>query len=586
MEILVGTGTCGVSAGAMDVLEALKKETREKGLDIPIKETGCMGMCYREVLVEIVDNGKSRLYGQVTPKKVEKIVNEDLIEGKPIEKWIVKDEKERVDDTFFSRQKRIVLRNCGIIDPSSIDEYIERDGYKAIEKCLKEYTPDETIEEIKKSGLRGRGGAGFPTALKWQFARQAKGEKKYVVCNADEGDPGAFMDRSVLEGDPHSVIEGMLVAAYGIGASEGYIYARAEYPLAVRRLKKAIKQAEEKGFLGKNILDSGFDFKMKVKEGAGAFVCGEETALMGSIEGKRGTPRVRPPFPAQSGLWGHPTNINNVETYANVPWIILNGGETFGAMGVGKSRGTKVFALAGKVKRTGLIEVEMGIPLKEIIFDICGGIQDDRDLKAIQLGGPSGGCVPVDMVDTIVDYESITKTGAIMGSGGVIVIDDSTCMVEVARFFLSFTQNESCGKCVFCRIGTKRMLEILERIVEGKAVEEDLKTLEDLAYKVKETSLCGLGQTAPNPVLTTLKYFRDEYEAHIFDKKCPAGQCPALISFSILPDKCIGCGACLRACPVGAISGEKKQLHVIDPGSCIKCGKCIASCRFGAVIVE
>ena len=586
MEILVGTGTCGVSAGAMNVLEALKKATKEKGLDIPVKETGCMGMCYREVLVEIIDNGKSRLYSEVTPDKVTKIIEEDLIGGKPIDKWIVKDEKERIDDSFFARQKRIVLRNCGIIDPASIDEYIAREGYKAIEKCIKEYTPDQVIDDIKVSGLRGRGGAGFPTGLKWQFARQASGEMKYVVCNADEGDPGAFMDRSVLEGDPHSVIEGMLVSAYAIGASEGYIYARAEYPLAVKRLKAAIKQAESRGFLGKNILDSGFNFKLKIKEGAGAFVCGEETALMASIEGKRGTPRVRPPFPAQSGLWGHPTNINNVETYANIPWIILNGGESFAAMGVGKSRGTKVFALAGKVKRTGLIEVEMGIPLREIIFDICGGIQNDRALKALQLGGPSGGCIPVSMVDTIVDYESINQTGAIMGSGGVIVIDDSTCMVEVARFFLSFTQNESCGKCVFCRIGTKRMLEILEKIVEGKAVEEDLKTLEDLAYRVKDTSLCGLGQTAPNPVLTTLQYFREEYEAHILHKKCPAGQCPALISFRILPDKCIGCGACLRACPVNAISGEKKQLHTIDPNTCIKCGKCIASCRFGAVIVE
>jgi len=586
MEILVGTGTCGVSAGALKVLESLKKEIESRGLDIPVRETGCMGMCYREVLVEIRDNGKSRLYGSVTPQKVAKIVEKDLIEGKPIDKWIVRDESERKDDSFFARQKRIVLRNCGDIDPSSIDDYIAHDGYKAIKKVLREYKPDEVIEEIKKSGLRGRGGAGFPTGLKWSFARKAEDDKKYIICNADEGDPGAFMDRSVLEGDPHSVLEGMLVAAYAIGASEGYIYVRAEYPLAVRRLKKAIKDAKEKGFIGKKILGSNFSLNLKIKEGAGAFVCGEETALMASIEGRRGMPRIRPPFPAQSGLWEHPTNINNVETYANVPWIILNGGEAFANMGVGRSRGTKVFAIAGKAKRAGLIEVEMGIPLREIIFDICDGIAKDRKLKALQLGGPSGGCIPASLIDTVVDYESITKTGAIMGSGGIIVIDDSTCMVEIARFFLSFTQNESCGKCTFCRIGTKRMLEILEKITKGKAEIEDLKTLEDLAYKVKDTSLCGLGQTAPNPVLTTLKYFRDEYEAHIVEKKCPAGQCVALINFRILPDKCIGCGACLRACPAGAISGEMKQVHKIDPDKCIKCGKCLDSCKFNAVVVE
>lgn len=586
MEILVGTGTCGISAGAMKVLSALKKEIESRGLDIPVRETGCMGMCYREVLVEIRDNGKSRLYGSVNPKKALKIVEKDLVEGKPIDKWIVKDENERKDDSFFARQKRIVLRNCGDIDPSSIEDYIANDGYKAIEKVILEYKPDEVIEEIKKSGLRGRGGAGFPTGLKWSFARKAESDKKYIICNADEGDPGAFMDRSVLEGDPHSILEGMLIAAYAIGANEGYIYVRAEYPLAVRRLQKAIKDAKEKGYIGKKITGSDFSLKLKIKEGAGAFVCGEETALMASIEGHRGMPRIRPPFPANSGLWGHPTNINNVETFANIPWIILNGGEAFAKMGVGRSRGTKVFAIAGKAKRAGLIEVEMGIPLREIIFDICDGIAKNRKLKALQLGGPSGGCLPVSLIDTVVDYESITKTGAIMGSGGIIVIDDSTCMVEIARFFLSFTQNESCGKCTFCRIGTKRMLEILEKITQGKAEMEDLKTLEYLAYKVKETSLCGLGQTAPNPVLTTLKYFRDEYEAHITDKRCPAGQCVDLISFRILPDKCIGCGACIRACPVGAISGGKKQVHKIDPEKCIKCGKCIDSCKFEAVVVE
>lgn len=585
MKILVGTATCGVSAGAADVLKTLKAEIKKHNLDIPVKETGCMGMCYREVLVEIVQNGTSRLYGGVTPKKAEIIVRQDILENKPVEKWIVRDQTPREDDSFFARQKRIVLRSCGVIDPASIDDYLNNGGYKALKKILTELTPEEVIEEVKKSGLRGRGGAGFPTGVKWDFARKASGDMKYIVCNADEGDPGAFMDRSILEGDPHSVIEGMLTAAYAIGASEGYIYVRAEYPLAVRRLYQAISQAEERGFLGKNILNSSFSFKLKVKEGAGAFVCGEETALMLSIEGKRGTPRIRPPFPAQKGLWDCPTNINNVETLANIPWIINNGGEAFASMGVGKSRGTKVFALAGKVRRTGLIEVEMGIPLREIIYDICGGIIGNKKFKAAQMGGPSGGCIPESLIDTIVDYESINNTGAIMGSGGIIVIDESTCMVEVSRFFLSFTQDESCGKCVFCRIGTKRMLEILEKITKGTAEEKDLLTLEDLAYKVKETSLCGLGQTAPNPVLTTLKYFKDEYTAHIKDKKCPAGQCTALISFNIIPDKCIGCGACIRACPVNAIKGEKKEAHSINDNICIKCGRCVESCKFDAIAI-
>jgi NADH-quinone oxidoreductase subunit F len=586
MEILIGTGTCGISAGAGEVLRVLKSEIAKYGLAIPVKETGCMGMCYREVLLEIRDNGSSRIYGEVTPERVIKIIEQDLISGSPVEEWIVRDEKERFDDTFFAKQKRIVLRNCGVIDPGSIEEYVENDGYKAIEKCLKEYSPEQVIEEIKKSGLRGRGGAGFPTGLKWSFAQKAKGDKKYVICNADEGDPGAFMDRSVLEGDPHSVIEGMLVAAYAIGAQYGYIYARAEYPLAVKRLKQAIKDAEDKGFIGDNILGSGFSFHLKVKEGAGAFVCGEETALMASIEGHRGMPRIRPPFPANSGLWGYPTNINNVETFANVPWIILNGAESFAGMGVGKSRGTKVFALAGKVKRSGLIEVEMGIPLREIIYNICDGIINDKKFKAAQLGGPSGGCIPESLIDTIVDYESITKTNAIMGSGGIIVIDETTCMVEVARFFLSFTQQESCGKCTFCRIGTKRMLEILEKITQGKAVPEDLDTLEDLARKVSSTSLCGLGQTAPNPVLTTLQYFRDEYEAHIINKKCPAGQCTALINYRIIEDKCVGCGLCKRVCPANAISGKTRELHEINSDICVKCGKCFEVCKFKAVVID
>lgn len=583
MEILVGTGTCGVSAGALNVLKTLNKCLEENGLSIPVKETGCMGMCYREVLLEIIENGSSRLYGEVTPEKIPVIVEEDIIGGNPVSRWIVRDDSPHADDTFFAKQKRIVLRNCGVIDPSSIGDYISRGGYGAIRQVLDKMTPEQVVDEIKNSGLRGRGGAGFLTGLKWDFARKAKGDRKFIICNGDEGDPGAFMDRSVLEGDPHSVIEGMLIAAYAIGAGEGYIYVRAEYPLAVRRLEKAIKDAGEKGFLGHNILGSEFSFRLKIKEGAGAFVCGEETALIASIEGRRGTPRIRPPFPAQSGLWGYPTNINNVETFANVPWIITNGAESFASMGVGKSRGTKVFALAGKVRRTGLIEVEMGIPLREIIFGICGGIAKDRRLKAVQLGGPSGGCLPESMADTVVDYESISQTGAIMGSGGIIVIDDSTCMVEVARFFLSFTQDESCGKCVFCRIGTKRMLEILERIVKGEGREEDIPMLEDLAYKIKTSSLCGLGQTAPNPVLTTLQYFRDEYEAHILHKKCPAGQCPALIKYIIIKEKCIGCGACLRACPVEAITGGKKQVHAIDAEKCMKCGKCVETCKFEAI---
>ncbi|MDQ7824347.1 MAG: NADH-quinone oxidoreductase subunit NuoF [Candidatus Eremiobacteraeota bacterium] len=583
MKILVGTGTCGISAGALSVMEALKKEVKERDLEIPVEETGCCGMCYREVLVEIRDNGRSRIYGEVTPKRVSRILEEDIMGHSPVEEWIVKDHKARDDDSFFARQKRIVLRNCGIINPSSIDEYIAHGGYEAIRKILENHwTPETIVEVVKKSGIRGRGGAGFPTWMKWKFAHEAPGSKKYFICNGDEGDPGAFMDRSVLEGDPHSVIEGMLVGAYTTGASEGYIYVRAEYPLAVKRLRKAIKDASAMGFLGKDILGSGFSFTLKLKEGAGAFVCGEETALIASIEGRRGMPRVRPPFPAQKGLWGHPTTINNVETLANIPWIILNGGDAFGVMGIDRSRGTKVFAMAGKIKRSGLIEVEMGITLRDIIYQVCGGIVNDRPLKALQLGGPSGGCVPTSLIDTPVDYERITQTGAIMGSGGVIVMDDTTCMVEVARFFISFTQNESCGKCVFCRIGTKRMLEILDRLVAGKGKEEDLRILEDLAQKVKSTSLCGLGQTAPNPVITTLQYFADEYRAHI-EGRCPAHYCRALIRYEISSELCQGCGLCTRKCPTGAITGEKKKAHVISGELCVKCGICRSVCPFSAV---
>lgn len=588
MKILVGTGTCGISAGALSVLEAIREAIKSEGIEADVQETGCLGMCYREVLVEVVENGRSRTYGEITPERARRIVKEDLREHRPIEEWIVRDQSSRPDDPFFSRQKRIVLRNCGIIDPTSIEEYCARDGYKAIEKILNssDLNPAAVIEEMKKSGLRGRGGAGFPTWMKWSFAAKQEDPEKYLICNGDEGDPGAFMDRSVLEGDPHSVIEGMLIAAYAIGARKGYIYVRAEYPLAVSRLTKAIADAEEKGFLGSNIMGKGMEFVLKIKEGAGAFVCGEETALIGSIEGRRGMPRIRPPFPAVKGLWGHPTNINNVETFANIPWIILNGGDAFASRGTEKSRGTKVFAIAGKIKRPGLIEVEMGIPLKEIIYDVCGGMRTKKALKGVQMGGPSGGCIPVSLMDTTVDYENITATGAIMGSGGMIVMDESTCMVELARFFLSFTQDESCGKCVFCRLGTRRMLEILERIVAGKARPDDMDILEDLAQKVKSTSLCGLGQGAPNPVLTTLKYFRDEYKAHIEEHRCPAGQCRALVSYSIEPELCKGCGLCMKKCPAGAISGQTKAPHVIDSAKCIKCGACISTCRFEAIVTR
>jgi NADH-quinone oxidoreductase subunit F len=588
MKILVGTGTCGISAGALPVMEALRESLESHDLKAEVLETGCLGMCYREVLVEVVDNGRSRTYGDITPEKARRIVRDDIAGEKPIEEWIVRDRERRPDDSFFARQKRIVLRNCGSSNPASIDEYRARDGYRALEKilCSGDYTPEKVIEEMKKSGLRGRGGAGFPTWLKWSFARTPSDPVKYVICNADEGDPGAFMDRAVLEGDPHSVIEGMLIAAYAIGAGKGYLYVRAEYPLAVSRLRKAIADAESQGLLGHDILARGFDFTLKVKEGAGAFVCGEETALIASIEGKRGMPRVRPPFPAEAGLWGHPTNINNVETYANVPWILLQGGKAYAALGTEKSRGTKVFAIAGKTKRPGLIEVEMGIPLREIIYDICGGMVTGKALKAVQMGGPSGGCIPVSLIDTPVDYENITATGAIMGSGGIIVMDESTCMVEVARFFLSFTQDESCGKCVFCRLGTRRMLEILERIVAGNARPDDMETLEDLALKVKSTSLCGLGQSAPNPVLTTLKYFRDEYRAHIEEHRCPAGQCRKLLSYAIDPAACKGCGLCLKKCPAGAVSGERGKRHTIDMALCIKCGSCSSACRSGAIITH
>lgn len=583
-KIKVGLGTCGISAGGELVYNKFKEELDKQPSIAELCETGCNGMCYEEVLVEIEDENKSYLYSRVTVDRVGKIINEHIINNNPIDNWIIKSETIFKEDSFLKDQQRIVLRNCGEINPTVIDDYIARNGYEAIQKVLQSSTREEVIDTIIKSGLRGRGGGGFSTGMKWKFAYNSQSDKKYIICNADEGDPGAFMDRSVLEGDPHSVLEGMMIAAFAIGADEGYIYARAEYPLAIKRLKIAIAQCYEKGFLGKNIFNSSFNFDIKIKEGAGAFVCGEETALMASIEGKRGVPRLRPPFPAVSGLWAKPTNINNVETFANVPWIILNGWEKYASLGTEKSKGTKVFALAGKIKKSGLVEVPMGMTINEVIFGIGGGIKEDKKFKAVQMGGPSGGCIPASMGELKIDYDEITRTGAIMGSGGLIVLDETTCMVDLAKYFLNFTQNESCGKCTFCRLGTKRMLEILERITNGEGKEGDIEILEDLADKIKSASLCGLGQTAPNPVLTTLKYFREEYEAHIFKKECPAHSCAALIEYEISDIYCKGCGLCIKSCPTGAITGKKKEVHFIDNGLCIKCGKCFDVCNLDAVI--
>jgi NADH-quinone oxidoreductase subunit F len=583
--VKIGLASCGVAAGAVPIYETLIAAL-EGQTDVEIKKVGCIGLCYMEPIVEVERDGKSIAYGKVDTAVAKEIASAHVLKGKIVQKAVILDpsgkacENERMDS-----QVRIVLRNSGLIDPEKIDEYLLHDGYEALRKALS-MTPEEVIEEILASGLRGRGGAGFPTGLKWKFARGAKGTKKYFVCNADEGDPGAFMDRSVLESDPHSIIEGMAVGGYSIGSDEGIIYCRAEYPLAIKHLNVALEQARQKGFLGKNILGSDFSFDIHIKEGAGAFVCGEETAMIASIEGRRGMPRPRPPFPANSGIFGKPTNINNVETIANIPWILLNGAAKFSSYGIGKSRGTKVFALAGKIKKGGLAEVPMGMPLREVIFNVAGGIAENKKFKAVQLGGPSGGCIPESLLDTPVDYESINATGAIMGSGGMVVMDETTCIVDVAKFFLAFVQKESCGKCPFCRIGTKRMLEILERITEGKGVLEDLDTLLDLAGQVKEGSLCGLGQTAPNPVLTTLKYFREEYETHIVDKKCPAKVCTNLIHYVIDPAACIGCTKCARNCPVSCISGEVKKPHVIDDEKCIRCGQCKKVCPVGAISVE
>ena len=587
-DVLVCGGTACTASGSQEVMKRLREEIAKKGLseEIIVVKTGCHGFCENGPLVIVYPEGT--FYVRVKPEDVPEIVEEHLYKGRVVERLLYHEPTtgksiptyKEID--FYKKQKRVVLSKCGAINPEKIEEYIALGGYEALGKVLTTMTPEQVIEEIKKSGLRGRGGAGFPTGMKWQFAHGAKGDKKYIICNADEGDPGAFMDRSVLEGDPHAVLEGMAIGAYAIGADEAYMYVRAEYPLAIKRLEIAIDQAEKMGLLGQNIFGSGFNLKIHIKKGAGAFVCGEETALMASIEGRRGMPRPRPPFPANSGLWGKPTNINNVETWANVPQIILKGADWFRSMGTEKSTGTKVFALTGKINHTGLAEVPMGITMREIIFDIGGGIPNGKKFKAVQIGGPSGGCLPESMLDTPVDYDSLTKVGAMMGSGGLVVMDETTCMVDVAKFFLNFTQSESCGKCTPCREGTKRMLEILNRITSGQGTETDLEVLEDLAKTIKVSALCGLGQTAPNPVLSTLKYFRDEYEAHIKEKRCPAGACEKLAQYFITED-CKGCGLCARNCPVHAITGEPKKRHVIDQTMCIKCGTCMQNCPFKAI---
>lgn len=587
-KVIVGLGSCGIAAGANKIYSKLENLVREDKYKIHLDKTSCIGMCYKEPLVEIQDNNTSYIYGDVDEKRLQEILDKHIVMNEPILEYLVKCDTLPVkSDGFFEGQIKIALRNCGMINPERIDDYESKNGYESIKKIACDgISAEEVIKTIIDSGLRGRGGGGFSTGMKWKFASGYKSDEKYVICNADEGDPGAFMDRSLLEGDPHSVLEGMIIAAYAIGATAGVIYCRAEYPLAIKRLNLAIQQSREKGYLGKNIFGiEGFNFDLFIKEGAGAFVCGEETALIASIEGKRGMPRKRPPFPAESGLWNKPTNINNVETYANVPWIILNGAAAYSKYGTEKSKGTKVFALAGKIKHSGLVEVPMGITIRDIVFKLGGGIKEDKEFKAVQLGGPSGGCIPAALADTIVDYDSVTATGAIMGSGGMVVMDETTCMVDMAKFFLDFTQKESCGKCTFCRIGTKRMLEILQRITEGNGKEGDIEKLEELSYQIKDSSLCGLGQTAPNPVLTTLKYFRHEYEAHIRDKRCPAKNCKPLLTYEIIEDKCTGCTLCAIKCPVKAISGEKKLAHNINQDICIKCGDCYSRCKFDAITV-
>ncbi len=579
MKIIVGEGSCGLAAGAGKIHRILEKYIGQNSEDISLGVAGCIGMCFLEPIVDLyTENGLLRLVK----------VNEDNIGG--LLRYLSGSDESSLSDLlisagdaeFLEKQTRIALRNCGLINPEHIEDYLAAGGYQAVVKAVS-LPPEDVIAEIKMSGLAGRGGAGFPTWFKWEAARKSSGDEKYLICNADEGDPGAFMDRAVIEGDPHSLIEGMLVAAYAIGCSKAYVYVRAEYPLAVKRLQTALDQASAAGFVGKNISGSGFSCEIAIKQGAGAFVCGEETALIESIEGHRGMPRLKPPYPAQVGLWGKPSNINNVETFANVPWIIQNSGSAFAALGTAGSKGTKVFAITGKVKRGGLVEIPMGSTLGEVIMDIGGGIRDGKRWKAVQLGGPSGGCVPASMADTVIDYAALCATGAIMGSGGMVVMDESTCMVAMARFFLDFTAKESCGKCVHCRIGTKRLLEILDRIVAGQGRQGDIDLLENLSLEVKAGSLCGLGQSAPNPVLTTIRYFRDEYEAHIQEKRCPAHECKALISYRINPLACTGCTLCARKCPVSAITGKVKEAHTIDEQKCIKCDRCRQVCKFSAV---
>lgn len=586
IRILVGMATCGIAAGAGPVMEALKEATAKLD-NVKVCRTGCIGVCQYEPIVEVYVPGEKKVtYTKMNPEKARKIVADHIIGGDIVKEFTIGDEScQCLEDTvFFKAQKRIVLRNCGIIDPENIDEYIERGGYQALAKCLTEYSSEDILKIIKDSGLRGRGGGGFPTGIKWGLAAKNEADQKYVCCNADEGDPGAFMDRSVLEGDPHAVLEAMAIAGKAIGGTQGYIYVRAEYPLAVQRLTLAIKQAKEYGLLGKNILGTGFDFDLDIRLGAGAFVCGEETALMTSIEGKRGEPRPRPPFPAVKGLFEKPTILNNVETYANVAQIINNGSEWFASMGTERSKGTKVFALGGKITNTGLVEIPMGTTLREIVEVIGGGVPNGKQFKAAQTGGPSGGCIPASHFDIKIDYDNLIEIGAMMGSGGLIVMDEDTCMVDIAKFFLDFTVDESCGKCTPCRIGTKRLYEMLTKISEGRGKPEDLDKMEELCYYIKSNALCGLGQTAPNPVLSTMNRFRDEYMAHVVDKRCPAGVCRKLLSYSIDPDKCIGCTSCARNCPVGAISGNAKEVLVIDQDKCIKCGTCIKKCKFGAVV--
>lgn len=581
MKIAVGQGSCGIAAGAMKAYSVL-----QNSLDLSKHEltvTGCIGMCYLEPIVDVYDNGNLHRFVKVTEKGAELIANAVNLNNMAIaEEFKISDD----DKQFLDKQIRIALRHCGVINPEKIEDYINDDGYKALTKVLTTMSAEDVIEEIKVSGLAGRGGAGFPTWFKWNAARQSQNEKKYLICNADEGDPGAFMDRAVIEGDPHNLIEGMLIGAYAIGATEAIVYVRAEYPLAIRRLQNAIDQAKRMGYIGQNIIGTNFSCDFRIKAGAGAFVCGEETALIESLEGSRGMPRLKPPFPAQSGYWHKPSNINNVETFANVAWIINNGGTAFSAMGTENSKGTKVFALTGKIKRGGLVEIPMGKTLRDVIFGIGGGIKNDKNFKAVQMGGPSGGCIPAELLDTVIDYKALSATGAIMGSGGMVVMDDSTCMVEMARFFLDFTAKESCGKCVHCRLGTKRMLEILTRITEGNGKEDDIELLEELCLAIKDGALCGLGQTAPNPVLTTLKYFKNEYVEHIVEKKCASHECTNLLCYEINADLCRGCTLCSKKCPVNAVSGTVKNPHIIDMDKCIKCGNCKSVCKFNAVEVK